>query len=200
MREGASLAGTLALAGTGLVGGCALIAGTDGYTVDPSLDDATTDARAGADVLGDSADARVDASSDATSGDVSAMDADATTTDAPVDVGADARASDASTDGGGAVDAPSGGGVYSSLGDPGVWANADVSSLAPCVVDGYNGGAFDGRYFYFAPLGNVVLRLDATLPASFASLGAWTAQAITATGDDGGAGRVGHRLQRRRLR
>lgn len=157
-----------------LVAGCALIAGTNGYAVDPSLDDASVDSAADT-LRGDSpgteggpvdaADAVSEAAGDAVA-DVS-------------DAGADAPP-EGSTNTGDAA-------IYTSLDAGGaVWATSDVSGIAADAVDGFNGGAFDGKYMYFAPIGGTVLRLDTTLPGEFGGTGPWTAQSLTAVAEDGG--------------
>ncbi|MFK8026290.1 MAG: FG-GAP-like repeat-containing protein [Ilumatobacter sp.] len=67
----------------------------------------------------------------------------------------------------------------SDFGAPGSWTAYDPGANGVGVdPDGYRGGAFDGRYVYFAPADNgggghgEVLRLDTT--AGFSTVGAWS--------------------------
>ena len=155
-----------------LVAGCALIAGTNGYAVDPSLDDGSTGGHDGA----PSGDVSAEA------GDASVPDGSGDGGDVGVDVAGEARSDAADASETGAVD----GSIYTSLTGNGVWWSFDATIATSDAVNGYNGGAFDGKYMYFAPLGGSALRLDTSMPGSFGDVTAWTAQPITAVGMDGG--------------
>lgn len=60
---------------------------------------------------------------------------------------------------------------YHALADPSSWATYSTSALTPTATS-FSGGAFDGRYVYFAPKpGSAIVRLDTT--GTFASTAAW---------------------------
>jgi len=61
------------------------------------------------------------------------------------------------------------------------WATYDVAAGVSALADGYAGGAFDGKYVYFAPYAHggtaahgVVLRYDTTAAGGLTSAGAWS--------------------------
>jgi hypothetical protein len=151
------------------VGGCALIAGTNGFTVDPSLDDASTGGHDGG------------PGPDSPTGDALADGAEASTNPGDAsDAGPDAA--DARED---ASDTGVDGSIFTSLTSG--WTTYDVHPAVTVDPDSYSGGAFDGHYMYFAPIGTTALRLDTTLPSGFNGTTAWDSQTVTAVGEDGGA-------------
>jgi hypothetical protein len=92
---------------------------------------------------------------------------------------------DAGLDGSTAVDAPGDsptgadtGSPYNSIGDVSRWSKFDVSTING-GLQGFAGGAYDGRYVYLAPHANgapdgLVARLDTQAAAGFASATSWT--------------------------
>lgn len=156
---------------TVLVGGCALIAGTNGYAIDTSLDDGSTGGHDGG------------------GGDSNGQGPDSPTGDAMMDAG-DSSVTEASGDSAADVttaDGSDAGSIFTSLTGTGAWTAYDVHPAVTGDADPYSGGAFDGHYLYFAPMGTTALRLDTTIAGAFASTTAWNSQPITAVGEDGGS-------------
>ncbi len=108
-----------------------------------------------------------------------ALDTGADSSDSPsvLDTGADSPESPSALDAAGdALDASStdaGPAVaWRPFADPASWQTMDLSSISRSADIGFIGGAFDGRYIYFAPWSTgVLMRYDTSL--SFASSPAW---------------------------
>lgn len=73
-----------------------------------------------------------------------------------------------------ALDAGDGGATYASLADS--WTFFDTNTLPTKATAGqFAGGAFDGRYVYFAPSANgLVVRVDTSSSADFTKTAAWS--------------------------
>jgi hypothetical protein len=89
---------------------------------------------------------------------------------------------DSSTSAEASSDGPTGeaeaGSPYHSIGDVSLWSKFDVSTVN-AGLQGFAGGAYDGRYVYLAPHADsapdgLVARLDTQAAAGFASATSWT--------------------------